>query len=65
MSPQRWTLPERLFRGAALAVAGAALALVIILGIDMRRYNGPSYILPAVLLGATIGGVYGFIRNRV
>ena len=65
LSPQRWTLPERLFRGAALAVAGAALALVIILGIDMRRYNGPSYILPAVLLGATIGGVYGFIRNRV
>jgi prepilin signal peptidase PulO-like enzyme (type II secretory pathway) len=48
-----------------LAVVGAFFGLLIILIIDQQRMTGPSYILPAVLVGALIGGVYGFLRNRV
>jgi len=65
VTEQSWTLGERLFRGAILAFVGAFLALIIILDIDGRRVAGPSYILPAILIGALVGGVYGFFRNRV
>ena len=60
-----WTFRDRLFRGAVLAVVGAVLGLIVILSIDIRRYCGPSYILPVALCGAFIGGVAGFFRNKV
>jgi hypothetical protein len=61
----QWSFGARLFRGAVSALVGAMLALPIILRLDMKRYAGPSYILPAVLCGALIGGLAGFFRNRV
>jgi hypothetical protein len=60
----RYTLGERAFRCVVLAVVGAVLSLILILRIDMKRWSGPSYILPAILVGALIGGTYGFFRNR-
>jgi hypothetical protein len=60
-----WTLRGRLFRSTVLAGAGAVVGLIVMLSFDTRRYSGPSYILPAVLCGALIGGVVGFLRNKI
>jgi hypothetical protein len=57
MATQRWTI--------VFALVGAATGLIVILELDRRRVTGPGYILPAVVVGAIAGGVYGFFRNKV
>ena len=60
------TLRERLFRAAVSALIGAAAGFVLMLRTDLlRRVYGESYLLPAALVGAALGGILGFRRTEI
>jgi hypothetical protein len=60
------TWKDRLIRAAMGACLGAAAAVIVMLQLDTWKWGldrRPSYLLPAALAGAIVGGLLGFRRK--
>ncbi len=61
------SLRDRLVRGAIGAVMGGGAGFLLMLRLDLfgRQWERSTLLLPATVIGATIGGFLAFRRTRI